>query len=130
MNLTEGTPLREFFSNVRMFLFPSTSQSAPVDQPGATGARAALHRFAIPHTFGPTLTVRQAAVAAVVTFSRIFLGCVLFAVWGSYSALALTSIHSHWWRAIALLPLICLFFLMFVFLMAAISAVAKWAHMG
>ena len=48
--------------------------------PGETGS--AFDRLAVPHTFQPRMSLAAATFAAVVALVRIFLGSMLFAVWG------------------------------------------------
>ena len=59
------------------------------------------------------------------TLTRIFLGSLLFAVWGTYSFLAWNTIHGTFLRVMVLLPLLLLFLLFFALLMIAISAIQK-----
>ncbi len=67
----------------------------------------------------------EAMVAVVTTLTRIFLGSLLFAVWGTYSFLAWNTIQGPFLRVMVLLPLLLLFFLFFALLMIAISAIQK-----
>ncbi len=78
-------------------------------------------RLAIPYMFCPNLGPGEALVAVGGCLARIFGGCLFLAVWGGLSALAWSSIGSHFWRAVALLPLILLFFAGLATLMIAIS---------
>ena len=87
--------------------------------------RGVHERFAIPYSFKPQLTLAQAAIAAVVAFLRIFLGSLLFAVWGAYSLAAWTSIRSPFWRIAVVLPMAAGFLLSFCLLMIAISALDR-----
>ena len=64
-------------------------------------------------------------VAATGACLRIFLGSLLFAVWGTYSLETWGAIRSYFWRAAALLPLLVLFLLAFAVLMLAISALVR-----
>lgn len=84
-----------------------------------------LAGFAMPHTFGPNLSLGQALIAVVATLTRIFSTCLLFAVWGGAAAMAWTAIESHFWRAVALALLILVFLTVIATLMIAISAVEK-----
>jgi hypothetical protein len=65
--------------------------------------------FAVPHQFQPELTVSQAAVAALRAFLRIFLGSILFGVWGAYALLLWVSIPNLFLRVMAMIPMIALF---------------------
>lgn|SRR5215472_1022419 len=87
--------------------------------------RSAYERFAIPYTFKPQLSFVEALVAVATSLLRIFLGSLLFAIWGTYSLLAWTAVRNYFWRAAALLPLFVLFLLSFAMLMLAISALAR-----
>lgn len=92
---------------IKALLFPEVEPSASVG--AAQGKANPFERFAIPFMFQPALTVGQAAVAALRTFLRIFLGSLLFGVWGAYALLAWTSIHNPFLRVAAMVPMIALF---------------------
>jgi|SRR5215469_4490542 len=83
-------------------------------------------RMAVPHSFKPSLSVMEAFLAATVAFLRIFLGSLLFAFWGTYSLFTVASIHSTFWRVVAVPPLVCVFALLFGLLMFFISATARF----
>jgi hypothetical protein len=82
-------------------------------------------RLAIPHTFKPRLTFREAVVAVAGAFLRIFFGSLLFAVWGAYSLAAWTAIRSYIWRLAVLLPLLVIFLLSFALLLVTVSALVR-----
>jgi hypothetical protein len=90
--------------------------------------RSEFERFALPHDFKPRLSFGEALIAVVATLTRIFLGSLLFAVWGTYSFLAWSTIHNVFLRVMVLLPLLLLFLLFFALLMIAISAVQRVIH--
>ena len=71
--------------------------------------RSPFERFAIPYMFQPALRPSQAAVAALRSFLRIFLGSLLFGVWGAYALLLWTSITNPLLRVAAMIPMIALF---------------------
>jgi hypothetical protein len=98
--------------------------SEPSGQPGFLN-RSVHERFAIPHTFNPNLTVGEATLAAMGAFTRIFLGSVLFAVWGVASALLWNSIASHFWRVVITIPLVLLLLSMMAGLMLGIAAIGN-----
>ncbi len=81
--------------------------------------------FALPHTFKPQLTLLEAAMAACTAFFRILLGCLLFAVWGSYSLAAWSHLRGEWWRIPVILLMFGLFVVSFAGLMLSISAVVR-----
>lgn len=99
----------------------------PSIDPGAGGEdRSVYERFAIPYAFKPQLSLAEAVIAAAAAFLRIFLGSLLFAVWGTYSLVLWTSIRSHFWRVAALLPIFAACFLLSCgLLMLAISAMLR-----
>ena len=66
--------------------------------------RSTLERFATPHTFNPALSLSEALVAVAVAFTRIFLGSLLFAIYGVYAFVAWIAIKSFFWRASASRP--------------------------
>jgi hypothetical protein len=84
--------------------------------------RSAYERFALPHAFKPRLSFLEACMAVFAAISKIFLGSLLFAVWGTYSLLAWSTIHSPFLRVIVLLPLLLLFLFSFALVMIGISA--------
>ena len=83
-------------------------------------------RLPVPYVFRPLMSVADASVAAVTIFTRIFLGCLLFAVWGTYTMFAWSSIPSHFWRTTAMLPLAILFVFLLGLLMLGISAASSY----
>jgi hypothetical protein len=105
--------------NVRALLFP------PAEQSDRGVERSAYERFAIPYAFKPQLSFAEAVLAAAGSFLRIFLGSLLFAIWGTYSLETWAAIRSYFWRFAALLPLFVLFVLSFAVLMLAISALVR-----
>jgi hypothetical protein len=82
--------------------------------------------LAIPHMFNPSLTFFGALIAVVSALTRIFLGCMLFAMWGVGALAAWSRIHNHFLGALAMIPLFALFLALFASLMIAISTVAGW----
>jgi hypothetical protein len=106
-------------ARVRTLLFPLADLS---DQ---DVERSVYERFAIPYTFKPRLSFAEAVLAAIGAFLRIFLGSLLFAIWGTYSLETWAAIRSYFWRFAALLPLFFLFVLSFAVLMLAISALVR-----
>jgi hypothetical protein len=88
---------------IEALIFPEAASSK-------AGEDGSLHqRFAIPHMFQPSLTPTQALKAALRTLLRIFLGSVLFGVWGAYALLAWTSIHNLFLQVAVMIPMIALF---------------------
>jgi hypothetical protein len=89
-------------------------------------------RLPVPHVFRPLLSVAEASIAVAAMLARIFLGCVFFALWGGGTLIVWSSIPSHFWRVMAMLPMVALFVFQFWLLMRTISAVAsaatKWSH--
>jgi hypothetical protein len=93
---------------IRALIFPDAAALGPAT--AAEGAkRGPFEQFAVPFMFQPALTPAQAAVAALRTLLRIFLGSLLFGVWGAYAMLAWTSIHNPFLRVAAMIPMIALF---------------------
>jgi hypothetical protein len=73
------------------------------------GEKSPYETFAIPYLFQPALKPSQAAVAALRSFLRIFLGSLLFGVWGAYALLLWTSIPNPVLRVAAMIPMVALF---------------------
>jgi hypothetical protein len=88
-------------------------------------ARSSYERFALPHTFKPQLSLAEAAISAAGAFLRILFGSMLFAVWGTYTFYAWSSIRNVFLRGGAVLALLLLFAVSFTFLMLAISALLR-----
>lgn len=103
------------FQKIVSLLIPGT------DGTGSIEGRSTLERFATPHTFNPSLSIPEAAVAVAGAFSRIFLGSLLFAIYGVYSLVAWNAM-SFFWRAVTLPFLIIVFLILFAALMIGISA--------
>jgi len=108
-----------WLAKARALLFP------PADLDGRVADRSIYERFAIPYTFKPQLSLAEACVAASTAFLRIFLGCLLFAVCGTYALLAWSTIHSLFLRLAAVLALALAFVALFTLLMVAASAVTR-----
>jgi hypothetical protein len=99
----------------------------PVEREGRDPARSTYERFAIPYTFKPRLSVAEAAIAAGGALLRILLGSILFAVWGTYTFLALSAIKNIFLQGFALLALVALFAILLVLLMLSITALVRLA---
>jgi hypothetical protein len=91
----------------------------------AARGRSVFSRFAVPYTFSPDLSLGEALVAIAGCLTRVFSACLLFSVWGALSAFAWIAMSSHFWRAVAVLPLVLLFLLALAVLMGAISKVER-----
>ena len=87
--------------------------------------RSSYERFAIPYTFKPQLSVLEATCAATMAFLRIFLGSLLFAVWGVYTLMAWSAIHNVFLRIGAVAAMGALFLLCLALLMWAISVLPR-----
>lgn len=79
------------------------------DPIGSTVEHSSYERFALPYKFQPRLRVVDAAMFALRTFLRIFLGSVLFGAWGAYSLEAWSRIHNPFLLTATLVPLFALF---------------------
>jgi hypothetical protein len=84
----------------------SSLESAPANNGGDRGR---YERFTIPYLFQPALSVAEAVRATLRTFLRIFLGSLLFGVWGAYALLLWTSVRNPFLRVAAMIPMIALF---------------------
>jgi hypothetical protein len=84
--------------------------------------------FGVPHTFTPNLSIFEAAVAALVAFTRIFLGSVNFSLWGVAAWMTYAAISNPVLRVIAVLPIILLFVITTAALMLGITTAVNWAH--
>ena len=82
-------------------------------------------RFAIPFTFKPRLSLAEALIATVAAVARIFLGSLVFAVWGAYSLVAWMTIRNLLWRVGAVSSLFLAFLVSCALLMAGISAFVR-----
>lgn len=81
-----------------------------------------LDRFRSPRTFNPTLTFPEACVAVAGALTRIFLGSLLFAICGAYTWSAWATIHSPWWRAVAVILWSLTFLVSFAALLLGVQA--------
>jgi len=98
----------------------------PLAEHGHAGVdRSAFHRMPIPHTFKPRLSFSEAFIAVAGAFLRIFLGSLLFAVWGAYSLAAWSAKHGYFWRAAVLLPLLAAFLMSFALMLIAIGTLVR-----
>ncbi len=96
---------------------------APVERPHGRGA--AYRRFAIPFSFKPELSFGEAVIASLAAFARIFLGSILFGVYGWNALVKWSAIRSVFWKVVAVPPIVLGFVLLFTLLMAAISAMVR-----
>lgn len=92
--------------------------------------RSEYERFATPFTFKPRLSFFEAVVEVFASFFRIVLGCLLFAVWGTYSLLVWFHISNFFLRFLALLALLLAFFTALIVLMVAIAAMVRFVSSG
>jgi hypothetical protein len=97
----------------------------PPEPDRADPSRSAYERFAIPHSFKPRLSLTEAAVAAGGAALRIFLGSLLFAVWGTYSLMAWGAVQNVFLRGVMVLFLLALFVVLLAALMLAISGLGR-----
>jgi hypothetical protein len=107
------------------FLDKALDLLLPVADPAIATDRSRYERLALPHSFKPRLSFFEACVALFVAVIRIILGSLLFAVWGTYSLMAWSTIHTTVLRVSVMVPLLLLFFLFFAILMIAISAAVR-----
>ncbi len=108
-----------WIAKARGLFFPLAAQSDGGED------RSEYERLAIPFTFKPQLSFVEALIATVGAFLRVFLGSLLFAVWGAYGLVAWTKIRNPFLRVGAELPLFLLFLLSFALLTLAISALVR-----
>ena len=85
-------------------------------------AKSVFARLAVPFMFNPNLGPADAFLAVLGTLARIFLACLLFALWGGFSAWVWTLIASRFWRMAALGPLLLIFPAALASLLLAIGA--------
>ena len=97
----------------------------PVERDGQDPARSTYERFAIPYSFNPRLSLAEAVIAAGGALLRILLGSILFAVWGTYTFLALSAIKNVFLRGFVLLAMIALFAVLLTLLMLSITALVR-----
>jgi hypothetical protein len=92
---------------------------------GQPQPRTGIQRLPIPHSFNEGLGFPEAAVAVAQALLRIFLGCLLFAMWGTLAMWLWSAIGSPFWGGLVLVPVLALFVLSLLALMIAISVVTK-----
>ncbi len=64
--------------------------------------------FSVPHQFNPSLGFLGGLVALAAALARILAFCMVFVVWGMLTLLAWSRIASHFWRVLALVPMLLL----------------------
>jgi hypothetical protein len=84
-----------------------------------------IQRLAVPHQFNEGLGVRDAAIAAAQACLRIFLTCLLFALWGVFAIWLWPIIGAHFWRWPVMALVAALFLGSFLAAMVAISLAVK-----
>jgi hypothetical protein len=101
-----------------------------MERTGVDVTRSSYERFAIPYSFKPRLSFVEAVVAASGALLRIFLGSLLFAVWGTYTLLAWNAVRNVFARGIVLVVLVTLFAVSMAAVILAISALVRmvWPH--
>src|SRR5450432_1188741 len=82
--------------------------------------------FGVPHTFNPNLSLIEALFAVAIAFSRIFLGSLLFALWGVAAWTTYAAISNPMLRILAVVPIVLLFLVSILTLMLAISSFVTW----
>ena len=87
------------------------------------GPQSVFARLAVPFMFNPDLSPAGAMLAVVGALTRIFGACLLFALWGGFSAWAWSAITNQFWRMAAAGPLVLLFPAALATLLVTISAV-------
>jgi hypothetical protein len=110
-------------SAMKALLLPEAVRSDT--ESAAESARSPFERFAVPFMFQPRLTPAQALMAALRALLRIFLGSLLFGVWGAYALLMWTSIHNPFLRIAAMIPMIALFVALLCGLLIATTLVLR-----
>jgi hypothetical protein len=113
-----------YITRARALLFPAGVRADSEED------RSGYERCAIPHTFKPQLSFLEAVVATIGAFLRVLLGCLVFAVWGTYSLFAWSMIRNPFWRVGVQLPLFLSFIVSFVLIMLAIAALVRAASRG
>jgi hypothetical protein len=107
---------RSIFEWAKALLFP------PEGRATVAGDRSVYERVSLPYTFKPRLSLPEAMVAVFGALARIVLGCLLFAVWGSYTYFFWSTIPNYLWRLAVLLPLFAAFLLSLTVLLVLIAA--------
>jgi hypothetical protein len=87
--------------------------------------RSSYERFAIPYSFKPSMSVKEASIWSVAAFLKIFLGSLWFALWGTFTLLELRRIGNWVWRVAAIGLSLAVFTVSLSLLMLAISGVTK-----
>lgn len=92
---------------------------------GPPPASTPVQRLAVPHTFNENLGFSGAALAVTQAFLRIFLGSLVFAVWGTTALWLWDAIENRFLRGLVLLPVLALFLASMLALMIGISVAVK-----
>jgi len=88
-----------------------------------TAAKSVFARLAVPFMFNPDLPPAGALIAVIGALTRIFGACLLFALWGGFSAWVWTAVTNQFWRMAAVGPLVLLFPAALISLLLTIGAV-------
>ena len=103
--------------------------SAPARRFAAECSRFSVgETLGLPYTFNPGLSLGEAILAVIVAFTRIFLGSVLFSLWGVAAWMIYAAIGNPILGVLAVLPIIALFAISMAALMLAISNLVDWIH--
>jgi hypothetical protein len=100
----------------------------PQDRSAKDIDRSQYERLAIPFSFKPQLSLAEATISAGGAFLRIILGSLLFAVWGTFSYLAWSTIRNIFLRATALVAMLSAFAVSFALLMMGIAALVRMLY--
>jgi hypothetical protein len=82
-------------------------------------------RLAPPHTFSPNLGLGKALIAVLASLTRIFGGCLLFAVIGGCGLVAWNRIENLFWRVAAVALLTVLLTAAIATLMVAVAVAER-----
>jgi hypothetical protein len=79
----------------------------------------------VPHSFNPDLGAAEALLAVAGTMARILGACLLFALWGGFSAWVWMAIPTRFWRIAAMGPLLLVFVAALGGLMLTVTALER-----
>jgi hypothetical protein len=112
------------YRRLRELMFPAID--------GATDDGPGHERLPIPHTFGPRLSILKAFVFAIGSLTRIFLGSLLFALWGTAGLMTWGAVENPFLRVLATTPMLVGFLActgaMLVLVTLAAERITRAAH--
>jgi hypothetical protein len=121
-------PVCDNRSNLGKWLRELRELLLPEDHSSAADAHSPFQQFAVPYQFQPKLTVGDAIVKVFLALVRIFLGSILFALWGEYSFLTWNTLDNVFGRVLILAVLLAIFLTALGAMLIGVNVVSRRLH--